>query len=109
MSFDERNRADDLARRAETTLHRVRANERVNHRMVAKPFDRRHLAPLDAMSECDARECGLAVDEHRARAAVPLVARDLRPREPDALTERFGQRGPDRYVDRVAAAVDREL
>ena len=41
---DERDRADDLARRAEAALQRVCAHERVDHRMVAQPLDRRHLA-----------------------------------------------------------------
>ena len=40
---DERDRADDLARRAEAALQRVGAHERVDHRVVAQPLDRRHL------------------------------------------------------------------
>ena len=80
VAVDERDRAHDLARRAEAALQRVGADERVDHRVVAQALDRRHLAPADPVGERDARERRRAVDEHGARAAVPLVARDLRAR-----------------------------
>ena len=56
----------------------------------------------DAVGERDARERRRAVDEHRARAAVPLVAGDLRPGQPEALAQRLGQRRADRRVELVA-------
>ena len=45
-------------------------------------------APSTACSERDAREHRHVVDEHRARAAVALVAGDLRPGEAEVLAQR---------------------
>jgi len=87
VRLDEGDGAHDLPRRAEAALHRIGAHERIDHRMVAQALDRRHAPTGDAVGERDARKCRLAVDEHRARAAVTLVARDLRPRQADVLAQ----------------------
>ena len=85
------------------------AHERVDHRVLAKAFDRRHARALDRMDERDAREHRLAVDEHGARAAVALTARDLRAGERQLLAERLGERRADLGVHVVAVVVDSQL
>src|SRR5438445_8439932 len=106
---DECGRGHDLPRRAEAALHSVGADERVDQRMVAQAFDRRDLGPVDCVDERDARERRYAVDQHGARAAMALAARDLRAGETEILTQHLCERAADRSVDLVAAAVDLEL
>src|SRR5581483_756354 len=92
------------ARRAEAALHRVRADEGVDERMLAQALDRRHL-PLDRVHEGDAREHGRPIDHDGAGAAMPLVARDLRSGEPDALPQHAREAHADRNVDDMLLAV----
>src|SRR5207253_3085398 len=106
---DECGRGHDLPRRAEAALHGVGADERVDQRMVAQAYDRRDLCPVDRMDERDARERWDAVDQHRARAAMALAARDLRAGEAEIFAQHLRERAADRSVDLVAAAVDLEL
>ena len=103
----ERDGADDLAGRAEAALQRVGAHERVDHRMVAQPLDRRHLGALDRVRERDARERRRAVDEHRAGAAMPFAAGDLRPGQRQLVAQRLGERRADGRVHLVDVVVDR--
>jgi hypothetical protein len=105
----ERGGGDDLARRAEAALERVRADERVDEPVVAQPLDRGDLALTDRLRERDAGERGRTVEENGARATVPLSAGDLRSRQPEFVAERLGEGLEDGAVDRVAAAVDDEL
>ena len=103
---DERGRRDDLARRAEAALERVGADERVDERVVGESFDRRHLAGADGVDERDAREHGHAVELNGAGAAVALAAGDLRARQAEVLAQGFGERLPDRCIERVVVSVD---
>ncbi len=104
---DQRRCRDDLTGCAEAALHRVGANERVDERMVAQAFDRRHL-PAYRVCERDAREHRHTVDLHRARTAVTFVARDLRPGEADPLPQDRREAHADRSVERMSLAVDRQ-
>ena len=72
--------------------------------MLAQPFDRRHLA-LDRVRERDARESRHAVDLDGAGAAVSLVARDLRSRQPELVAQDVREARPDGRVEHVLAAV----
>jgi hypothetical protein len=105
---DERGGRDDLARGAEAALERVLAHEGGDERMVAQALDRRHLAAGDGVDERDAGEHRHPVELHGAGAAVPLAARDLRPRQAEVLAERLGERPPDRCLELVLVAVDAE-
>src|SRR5438105_1200074 len=82
---DECGGRHDLPRSAEAALHGVGADER------------------------DAREHRDAVDQHRARAAMALAARDLRAGEAEIFAQHLRERAADRSVDLVTAAVDLEL
>ena len=79
-----------------------------DERVLAQPLDRRHLAAADRVDERDAREHGHAVELDRAGAAVALVARDLRPRQAEVVAQHVRERAPDRRVDLVGVAVDRQ-
>ncbi len=103
---DERRAGDDLARRAEAALKRVGADERVDERMVAKPFDRRHFPTVDGMDERQAREDGHAFELDGAGAAVALVARDLRAGQSQPLAKHLGERRPNLRVEGELLAVD---
>jgi hypothetical protein len=59
--------------------------------VVAKTFDRRHLAIADRMHEHDARERRDTVELDGARAAVSLAARDLRAGEPEVFAQNLGE------------------
>jgi hypothetical protein len=59
--------------------------------------------------ERDARQRRHAVDEHRARTAMPFAARDLRARQRQLVAERLGERGPDLRVELVDVVVDVKL
>ena len=61
---------------------------------------------------CDERDAGVdrhAVEEHRAGAAVPFAAGDLRPGQADVVAQGLRQRPPDRQLELVRVAVDAEL
>src|SRR5690349_742971 len=78
MLFDQRDRRHHEARRAEPAHQRVTIAKRLLHRMelraVGEAVDRPNLSALDFNSERRARVRGLAVDDHRARAADSTVA-----------------------------------
>ena len=93
--------------RAVAALDGVGADEGVDERMLAQALDRRHLA-LDRVRERDAGEPRHAVDLDGAGAAVALVAGDLRPGQPELLAQDVREARPDRRVEDVLAAVDRQ-
>ena len=109
LRLDERGRRDDLAGSAEPALERVRADERIHQRVVAEPFDRRHLALADGVHERDAREDRHAVELDGARAAVALTAGDLGTGQRERPAERLGQRLAYRSLDLVPRTVDQQL
>jgi hypothetical protein len=57
----------------------------------------------------DAAEHGDAVELDRAGAAVALAAGDLRPRQPEVVAQRLGERPPDRRLERLELAFDAQL
>ena len=82
-ALEQRGRADDLARGAEPALQGVLGDERLLDRRGAtgrEPLDRHDLVTLGRLGEQQARVDGPAVDEHRARTAGALSARELRSR-----------------------------
>jgi hypothetical protein len=109
VGLDESRRGHDLARRAEAALERVSADERVDERVLAQALDRCHLALADHVHERDARVDGDAVEQHGARAAVALGARDLRPGEAKLVSQRLRERRADRHREAVHLTVDLEL
>ena len=62
--------------------------------MVAQAFDRRHLARRHPVHERDARERRIAVDEHRARAAV-TSPQATSSRSAQLVAQRLGERRAD--------------
>jgi hypothetical protein len=109
VRLQQRRRRDDLSGRAEAALQGVGLDERVDERVLAQPLDGGDLSLPDRVQERDAREDGDAVELDGARAAVTLVARDLRSRQADLLTERLRKRTADRRVEPEALSVDDEL
>ena len=89
-------RRDDEARRAEAALHRARLDERLLHAVqpvaVGEPLDRDHVVPVRLRRQHEARAHEHAVEQHRARAALALLARVLRARHVELLAQRVEQR-----------------
>ncbi len=69
-----------------------------------------HLGPVGVERERQAGEHRAAVDHHRARAAVALVAALLGADEIEIVAERLEQRAPrvDGELDRLAGEAQRE-
>ncbi len=78
-------RGDDEAGRAEPALDRARIGERLLHGMevavLGEPFDGDDLVALRLRREDETRAHELSVEENRARSALALLARVLRPRQ----------------------------
>ena len=87
---------DDEPRRAEAALHGARVDERLLHRVqvavLGETLDRRHVVPVRLRREHEAGADERAVEQHRARAALALLARVLRAREAELLAQREEQR-----------------
>src|SRR5436309_1428539 len=109
---EQRDDRHDLPRGAEPALERVRVDERALDRMelavLREPFDRLHAPVLARDRERQARIDRASVDEDGARAAGPLVAHLLRPREAELLAERVQERPPRGHVDDDALTVHLE-
>ena len=103
-------RRDDEARRAEAALHGARLDERLLHAVqpvaVGEALDRRHLVPVGLRGEHEARADERAVEQHRARAALALLARVLRAGEAELLAQREEQRLALPAVGLALVAVD---
>ena len=86
---------DDEARRAEAALHGAGLDERLLHRVQPspsrQPLDRDDLVPVGLRGEHEARAHELAVEQHRARPALALLARVLRAGQPEPLAQRVEQ------------------
>ena len=67
----------------------------------AEALDRRDLRAVDRGERQQARAPGLAVDEHRARAAAALLAAGLRARDPELLAQDVQQRRERGALDLV--------
>src|SRR5438094_3169224 len=87
----QRDRGDDEAGRAEAALHRARVDERLLHGMHPlhgpERLDGADLAIGGRAGEDEARAHELSVHEHRARAALALLARVLAPREAEVIAQ----------------------
>ena len=101
---------DDEPRRAEAALHCAGVDERLLHGVqplaVGKPLDGRHVVAVGLRGEHEARADERAVEQHRARAALALLARVLRAREPELLAQREEQRLALPAVGLLLLAVD---
>ncbi len=106
-------RGDDETRRAEAALHGAGIRECLLHgmerRLPAETLDGDDLVPVRLRREDEARAHELAVEEHRARAALALLARVLRAGklEPVAQRRQEALAGPDLGLARLA--VDGQL
>src|SRR5437867_157555 len=87
----QRDRRDHEAGRAEAALHRARVDERLLHGMHPlhgpERLDGADLAIGGRAGEDEARAHELSVHEHRARAALALLARVLVPREAEVIAQ----------------------
>src|SRR5581483_8041266 len=101
---------DDEAGRAEAALHGAGVDERlldgVELAAVREPLHRRHLVPVRLRGEHEARADEHAVEQHRARAALALLARVLRARQAELLAQRKEQRLALPAVGLARLAVD---
>src|SRR2546426_6448917 len=79
----------DQAWRAEAALHRTRFDEGFLDRVTIEPFDGDDRAPvgLPGLDEARANQC--AVEIHRARSALALLARVLRPIKAESLAQQI--------------------
>src|SRR5437667_2960350 len=87
---EQMDRRHDHAWRAEAALQAVAVPESLLHRMqmaVRDAFDRRDRRAVGLHGEHRARLDGLAVDEHRARAADAGLAADVRPGEAELIAK----------------------
>ena len=101
--------SDDEAGRAEAALHGARLDERLLHgaRIVAfrEPFDGNDFMPVGLCGEDEARAHERAVEQHRARAALALLACVFRPRVAELLAQSEEERLPLPAVGRGVSAV----
>ncbi len=105
----ERGGRHDQTRRTESALESLGVQERLLRRVQlaaggSQALDRGHRPPLSAERRVDARVHGLAVDVHRARAAVPGVAALL---DPEAAL--LAQVGPQALTGPRRALVGRSV
>src|SRR5262249_29386155 len=109
------DRAHDLAGSAEAALKRVFGDECRLHRVEGVAFgealDRRDLRALDGDGEEQTRGDAPTVDEHRAGAALSLVATFLRAGQAHALAEGVEERRADvdAHLSRSAVHVEGDL
>src|SRR4029079_19827502 len=102
----QRRRAHQHSRRADAALRGAVGNERALQRREGavgprEAFDRRHRAAAALADGDDARADLLAVEQHRARAAVAGVAADLGAGEAELVAQRVGE-SPRRIAERTA-------
>jgi hypothetical protein len=103
-------RGAQLPGRAVTALERVMLDERrlqrVQVRVARQAFDRGHLGPVVRDGQDEAGVDPPAVQQHRARAALPLVAALLRPGQREVIAQEVQQAGPRVDGKPVRFAVD---
>ena len=90
------HRRHDQPGRAEPALHRPRRRERLLHRMQLplrrpQPLHGHDLVPVRLRGQHQASAHELSVQQDRARPALSLLARVLRPRQPQVLAQRVEQ------------------
>src|SRR6185312_9516219 len=93
--LEQRVDGQEHARRAEAALQRGVAGEDVLHpgelRLLGEALDRGHVLSVSIRGQVAARADGKPVDEDRAGAADLNVARALRPRQPERVSEQVEQ------------------
>ena len=105
---------DDEARRAEAALDGARLDERLLDAVERVPageaLDRDDLVAVGLRRQHEARADERAVEEHRARAALALLARVLRAGQAEPLAERVEQAlaRPDVGLARLAVDGERD-
>jgi hypothetical protein len=104
---------DDQAGRAEPALHGTGLRERLLHRVQLpvprEPLDRDDVVAVGLRGENETRADELAVEQHRARAALALLARVLRARQAEPLAQREEQALALPELGLTLLAVDRQL
>jgi hypothetical protein len=94
--LDEADRAHDLARRAKPALKAVMRDEGgldgVERVASRQAFDRQDVRAIMAEGKSNARIDSSAVDEDRARAALPAIAAFLGPRQVEAFAKEIEER-----------------
>ena len=110
---EQRHGRNDLAGRAVAALEAVVLEERRLHRVqlvaFGQPFDRGDLAALVHHGERQAGVDAPAVDQHRAGAALAVVAALLGAGEAEVLAQRVEQRVRGSSVRRCAAPLTSRL
>ena len=109
----QRGGRDDEAGRAEAALHRAGRDERALHRVQLavrrEPLDRHDLAAVGLRAVHEARADELAVEQHRAGAALALLAGVLRAGQAESLAQHEEQALGAVDVGLAPLAVDRQL
>ena len=102
--------AHDQPRRAEAALHGAGGDECLLHAMQrpvgGDALDGHDLVPVGLRGEDEARADEHAVEQHRARPALPLLAGVLRARQAELLAQREEEALATPDVGLVALAVD---
>ena len=102
----------DLAGRAVAALESVVLNEGLLHRVQAangaQALDGGDFRPVLHHREHEAAVDALAVEQHRARPALPMVAALLRTGELQPLAEEVEERLPRLHLQRPRLPVDRQ-
>jgi len=108
--LDESDCTHDLARRAEPTLEPVMSDERGLDRMQlfgrAESFQRRHIAIAHGRNRHLARTHGLAIEHHRARAALPEAATKFWTMQAEVIAQRVQEQTIGFYFELVILSVD---
>src|SRR5262249_8448902 len=105
----ERDGGHDHAWSADAALGAALFDEGALQRVAAaEPFDRRHACAVDVREWHQAGVDRRAVDEHRARAALPFSAPFLRAGEPAVLAQDVEQPLQGVRVEPPTGAVQRE-
>ena len=96
MALHQVDRAQHHARRAEAALQAVTILERRLHRMQlaigrGEPFDRGYLRAVRLRGEYRARLDRVAIDQHRAGAALTGVAADVRAGQAEVIADEIDQ------------------
>ena len=108
----QRHRRQDHSRRADAALRSAVRDERFLHRVqlpaVRNAFDRRQRRALHLQDRRQAAVDQLAVEEHRARAALPLAAAFLGAGQVQLLAQHVEQPRHRVGLDADGLAVDGE-
>jgi len=106
---DETGRAEPALRRSvldKGRLQRVQFQRLLPLPSLCQPLDRQHIRPLRFERRVDARVDRLPVDNHRAAAALRLIAPDLRAGQPQVVAQDLRQKAAGRHVEDLLRAVD---